>query len=59
MGLGEVHDFADVLGPDFRDADRVGGDAAVAGEGVDGLRLGILFQFFDDGVFAASAADNE
>ena len=42
MGLGEAHDLLDVLGPDLRDAHRVGGDAAVAGEGVDGFCLGIF-----------------
>ena len=59
VGLGEVHDFPDVLGPDGRDAHRVLGDAAVAGESVDGFNLGVLFQLFDDGVLAASAADDE
>ena len=57
MGSGEVHDFVNVPGSDLRHAHRVGGNAAVAGEGVDGLNGGILFQLFDDGVFAAAAAD--
>ena len=59
MGPGKVHDAVKVLRADFRDAHRVLGDAAVAGEGVDRSGLGVLFQLFDDGVLAASAADYE
>ena len=58
VGLGKVHNFFEVLGPGLRDAHRVRGNAAIAGESVDGLHLGILFQFFDDSVLAASAADD-
>ena len=46
-------------GTDLRHAHRVRGDAAVARQGVDGLRRRILFQLFDDGVLPASAADHE
>ena len=59
MGLGEVHDGGNVLGTDLRDAHRVLGDAAVAGQGVDGLHAGIFFQFLDNGVLAATAADDQ
>ena len=57
-GLGEIHNFFNILDPDLRNAHGVLGDAAVAGEGVNGLNPGIFPQLFDDGVFAASAADD-
>ena len=56
---GEVHDGTDVRGPDLRHADGVGGDAAVARQGVNGFHSRILFQLFDDGVLPAAAAHYE
>ena len=56
---GEGHDAADVRGPDLRHADGVGGDAAVARQGVNGFHSRILFQLFDDGVLPAAAAHYE
>ena len=57
--LGKLHDCGKVLGTDLGDTDGVRRDAAVAGEGVDGLHRGIFFQLFDNGMFAAAAANNE
>ncbi len=57
FALGKFDLRGDVLGADV-DADGVGGDAAVAGQAVNGLDRGIFFQLFDDGVFAAAAADD-
>ena len=57
VGFGKVHNGVDVLGTDLGNAHGVGSDAAVAGQSVDGLHSGIFPQFFDNGVFAASAAD--
>ena len=58
VGRGKVYNGRDVLGPDLRDAHRVGRNAAVAGETVDGLHGSVFLQLFDDGVFAAAAADD-
>ena len=55
---GKSHNALDVLGPDG-DALRIRGDAAVAGQGVDFGDFRVLFQLFDDGVFAAAAADHK
>src|SRR5699024_7311647 len=55
---GKGHDAVQVLGPDAG-ADGVGGDAAVAGGGVDGVHPGALFQALDDGVLPAAAAYHE
>ena len=56
---GKVHDGADILGPDLGHAHGVGGDAAVAGQGVDGLHLRVFPELFDDGVLAATAAHDQ
>ena len=58
MVFGEVHDAADVRGGDAG-ALGIGGDAAVAGQGVYFGDGGILFQALDDGVLTAAAAHNE
>ena len=59
VGLGKVHLRGNILRADLRDAHSVSSDAAVAGSAVDRLHSGILFQFFDDGVLTAAAADNQ
>ena len=56
---GKGHLRGDVLRADLRDADRVGGDAAVSGNAVDRLYLGVFFQFPDDGVLTAATADDQ
>ena len=55
---GEGHHGRDVLGPDG-DALRIRGDAAIAGQGKNLFHFRVLFQLFDDGVFAAAAADHK
>ena len=57
--LGKLHDCGNVLGADLGNADGVSGNAAVAGQSIDGLYRGIFFQLFDNGVLAATAANNE
>ena len=57
--LGKVHNGGDVLGANLRDADGILCDAAVARQGVNGLHTGIFFQLFDNGVLAATAADDQ
>lgn len=52
--LGKFDLRGDVLRADLTDADRVGGDAAVAGQTVNFLDRGIFLQLFNDGVFAAA-----
>ena len=59
VGLGELHDGGDVLSADLGNAHGVLGDAAVARQGVNGLYAGIFFQLFDNGVLAATAADDQ
>ena len=56
--LGKFDLRGDVLRADLTDADRVGGDAAVAGQTVNFLDRGIFLQLFNDGVFATAAADD-
>ena len=58
VGPHELHNGGDVLGADGH-ALGVGGDAAVAGQGVDGLRPWVLLELLNDGVFAASAANDQ
>ena len=57
--LGKVHDGGDVLGTDFGNTDSVSCNAAVAGQSIDGFHGGIFFQLLDNGVLAATAANNE
>ena len=52
----EFRDFFNFLGADIH-AYRVGSDAAVAGQCVNGFDALIFFEFFDDGVLSAAAAD--
>ena len=58
VGPGKGQDAGDVGGRNAG-ALRVGGDAAVAGQGEDPLRPGVLSQLLDDGVLAAAAADDQ
>ena len=54
---GKGGDAGNVLGPDG-DADRVRGDAAVAGQSVNLGDLRVFLQLFNDGVFPPAAADD-
>ena len=56
VGPGKGQDAGDVGGRNAG-ALRVGGNAAVAGQGEDPLRPWVLLQFFDDGVLAAARTD--
>ena len=52
-------DGGDILCTDFRNTDCILRNAAIAGQGIDGLDLWVFFQLFDDGVLAATAADDQ
>ena len=53
----KIHDRGDIFRSD-RNAGRVARDAAVSGQNVNFGHLRVFFQFFDDGVFSSSAADD-
>ena len=55
---GEGYDFVNLRSADG-DTGGICGNAAVAGQGVDGFHLGIFLQGADDGVFPATAAYNQ
>ena len=57
MALDEFHDPVDVRGPDIH-AVRICRDTAVARQGVDRLNVFVLFQFLDDRMLTAAAANN-
>ena len=57
VGLGEVHLGGDVLGADGHE-NRIALHAGVAGEGINRIHPRALFEGADDGMFAASAADD-
>ena len=53
---GKFHNPGNIRGADGN-ADRIGGNTAVSGQGVNRFHGRILFQLFDDGVFPSAAAD--
>ena len=57
VGLGEVHLGGDVLGADGHE-NRIALHAGVAGEGINRIHPRATFEGADDGMFAASAADD-
>ena len=59
VGPGKIHNGADILGPDLRDAHRVGSNAAVSRQGVDRLYGRVFLHFFDDRMLTASAANDQ